>query len=97
MLDNEDIKKLIEAQEPIFATKKDLQDIKDNIFEFKSEILTGQDKILEKLDVILSEKPVKDAQDKRKTDVLKIHNEALKTSKILSDEQASEIDRLQVF
>ena len=65
MLDAEDIKKLIEAQEPVFATKKDLQDIKDDIFEFKSEILTGQDQILKELKTLTEEKTVKDAQEKR--------------------------------
>ncbi len=57
MIDNKDIEKM----EGIFATKKDLQEIKDDIFEFKSEILTGQDKILGKLDILLTEKPIKDA------------------------------------
>ena len=97
MLDNDDIKKLIEAQEAIFVTKKDFENIKDDITEFKDEILTGQDEILTKLDILLTEKPIKDAQDKRKTDVLKIHNNALKKNKILSEEQAAEIDKLKIF
>ena len=97
MFDNEDIKKLIKAQELVFATKKDLQDIKDDIFEFKSEILTGQDEILKELKTLTQEKTTKDAQDKRQKDVLKIHNNALKKSKILSDAEALEVDKLRVF
>ncbi|OGZ79128.1 MAG: hypothetical protein A2528_00625 [Candidatus Staskawiczbacteria bacterium RIFOXYD2_FULL_37_9] len=97
MLDAEDIKKLIEAQEPVFATKKDLQDIKDDIFEFKSEILTGQDQILKELKTLTEEKTVKDAQEKREKKVLEIHDSALKNNKILSKEQSLEIDNLRVF
>jgi len=97
MLDNKDILKLSE----IFVTKDDLerseQKLEDKIIEFKSEIQTGQDKILEKLDILLTEKPIKDAQDKRKTKVLEIHNDALKSNKILSEKQTSEIDGLRVF
>lgn len=97
MLDENDIVKLSE----VFATKDDLerseQKLEDKIVEFKSEILTGQDKILEKLDILLTEKPIKDAQDKRKTKVLQIHNDALKSNKILSEQQATEIDGLRVF
>jgi hypothetical protein len=97
MLDKEDIKKIIEAQELVFATKNDLHNIKDDIFQFKSEILTGQDQILAKLDVLLGDKTVGDEQDKRKTKVLQIHNDALKSSKILSEKQSVEIDGLRAF
>ncbi len=47
MLDNEDIQKLID----VFATKEDIKDFakKDDIAEFKNEILTGQDEILKEL------------------------------------------------
>jgi hypothetical protein len=43
-----------------------LQNIKDDIFEFKSEVLTGQDKILEKLETLSQEKTIGEEQDKRK-------------------------------
>ena len=97
MLDKEDIKKIIEAQEDVFATKNDLQEIKNDIFEFKSEILTGQDNILKELKALRQEKTVGDEQDKRKTKVLQIHNDALKSSKILSEKQSVEIDGLRAF
>jgi hypothetical protein len=97
MLSNEDIQNLIKVQEEIFATKKDLQDIKDNIFEFKSEILTGQDKVLTKLDTLLQEKDVKDEQDKRQKKILEIHNNALKRSKILTEEEVTQISQSSVF
>lgn len=97
MLDDNDIKKLIEAQEPVFATKKYLQDIKDDILEFKNEILEGQDEILEKLTALSQEKTVEDEQDKRQKKVLEIHNNALKKNKVLSTQEVSEVDELRVF
>jgi hypothetical protein len=75
----------------------DIQKLSDEIVEFKDEILTGQDEILEKLNILLDEKTVGDEQDKRQKKVLEIHNNALKKSKILSEEQVSEIDKLRVF
>lgn len=97
MLDNNDIQKLIKAQEPVFATKKDMQDIKDDIFEFKSEILTGQDQILKELKTLTQEKTFGDEQDKKQKKVLEIHNNALKKNKILSEEEMVEVAKLQVF
>jgi hypothetical protein len=82
--------KEIEKLSEVFATKEDL-------IEFKDEILTGQDEILEKLGILLQEKTVGDEQDKRQKKVLEIHNNALKKNKILSENQVSEIDKLRVF
>lgn len=69
----------------------------DDLIKFKNEILTGQDKILEKLDIFLTEKPIKDEQDKRKQKVLEIHNGALKRGKILSAEESLQIDQMGAF
>jgi len=97
MLDNNDIEKLSE----VFVTKDDLErserKIEDKIVEFKSEILNGQDEILSELKALRQEKLFGDAQDKRKTKVLQIHNEALKRGKVLSDQQSAEIDALGAF
>ena len=86
MLDDNDIEKLSEA----FATKED-------VIEFKDEILTGQDEILEKLTALLQEKTIGDEQDKRQKEVLKIHNEALKRGKFLTEEDVSKISQSGVF
>ncbi|MCX6721501.1 MAG: hypothetical protein NT026_02800 [Candidatus Staskawiczbacteria bacterium] len=75
----------------------DIQKLSDEIVEFKNEILTGQDEILEKLNILLDEKTIGDEQDKRQKKVLEIHNSALKKNKILSKEEALQIDKLQVF
>jgi hypothetical protein len=95
MLDNNDIVKLSE----VFATKEDLKNFatKDDVLEFKNEILTGQDEILKELKALSQEKTVKDAQDERQKKVLEIHNHALVKSKILSEGEVSEINKLRVF
>ena len=111
MIDNNDIQKLSEVfvtkqdlqevkddiLEFKFETKQDLQEVKDDILEFKNEILTGQDEILGKLDILLGDKTVGDEQDKRQKKVLEIHNNALKGKGILSTEESLQIDKLQVF
>lgn len=86
MLDDNDIKKLGE----VFATKED-------VTEFKDEVLTGQDEILEKINTLLQEKTIGDEQDKRKTEVLKIHNDALKRNKILTEEESTKISQSGAF
>lgn len=90
-----DINTLIEN----VATKGDLENCatKSDLTEFKSEILSGHDKILQKLDILLDEKPMKDAQDNKRRDVLNIHNKALKRNKILSEVEVLEINKLQAF
>lgn len=97
MIDNKDIEKLSE----VFITKDDLEKsenrLEDKIVEFKNEILTGQDEILEKLSILLDEKTIGDEQDKRQKKVLEIHNNALKKNKILSEEEVLQVDQLRVF
>ena len=97
MIDEKDIEKLSE----VFATKDYLDNLENNIegkiVEFKDEILTGQDEILKELKALRQEKTVGDDQDKRQKKVLEIHNNALKTGKILSEKQVTEIDGLRVF
>ena len=83
MLDKKDVVKLIDALELSFATKKDFQGIKDDIFDFKSEVLTGVDKILGEVKALRQEKTVGDDQDKRQKKVFEIHNAALKTTGLL--------------
>ena len=73
-----------------FVGKKEFRKFKNDMIDFKDEAL-------EKLGNLTQEKTVGDAQDKKQKKVLEIHNNALKTSKILSDEQASEIDKLRIF
>ena len=108
MIDDKDIEKLeeslvtkkeFEGLMEVVAMKDDLKKYatKDDVVEFKDKILKGQDEIIGKLDKLLGEKTMGDAQDKRKTKILEIHNNALKSNKILSEKDSAEIDNLHVF
>jgi len=95
MIDDKDIEKLSE----VFATKEDLKNLGE-VFATKEDfnkIMDGQDEIVGKLNLLLEEKTIGDAQDKRQKKVLEIHNNALKKNKILSENEVSEIDKLRIF
>jgi len=91
---NEDYKELVEFLDGKF-NKIDGKFAEIN--KFREESLKGQDEIITKLDTLLREKTVGDEQNKRQKKVLEIHNGALKSSKILSEQQSTEIDGLRVF
>ena len=93
---NEDNKELIEYLDEKFSTIETKLDKKADK-EITDKILDSQDEIITKLNTLLQEKTVGDEQDKRQKKVLEIHNEALKTNKILSEQQATEIDGMRVF
>ncbi|TSC94663.1 MAG: hypothetical protein CEN87_384 [Parcubacteria group bacterium Licking1014_1] len=105
MIDDNDIKKLEEillTKEQFLevgATKDDLKEFvtKNDFDEFKDKSLSKLDEILKGIVPLKEEKIIKDEQDMKQKKVLEIHNNALKTSKILSEGQASEIDKLRVF
>ena len=65
--------------------------------EGSDEMLKLQAEILKELKDLKDEKVVGDVQDKRKTKVLEIHNDALKRNKILSPEEALQIDQMRAF
>ena len=95
MLDDKDVEKLVE----VFATKEDLKELvtKNDFDEFKDKSLSKLDKILEGIVPLKEEKTIKDEQDMRQKKVLEIHNNALKKSKILTEQEVSEINNLRVF
>ena len=112
MIDDKDIEKLIKAQKEVFVTKGEFEGLmevvamKDDLERIESkledklgrtEFLKSQDEILTELKSLRQEKTMADGQDKRKTKVLEIHNTALKSNKILSEQQATEIDGLRAF
>ncbi len=82
MINDKDIEKLGE----VFATKEDF-----------NKIMNGQDEIVGKLNLLLEEKTIGDAQGKRQKKVLEIHHNALKKAKVLSADDVSRGDKLQVF
>lgn len=91
---NEDYRELVEFLDGKFNK---IDEKFSEIDKFREESLKGQDEIITKLDTLLQEKTVGDEQDKRKKRVLEIHNDALKSNKILSEQQSTEIDGLRVF
>lgn len=80
-----------------FAGKKEFVGFKKEMTDFKNKNLTGQDEILQKLNILLDEKSVKDYQDKKHKTVSEIHNRALKEHKILSPQEVAQISKLEFF
>jgi chloramphenicol O-acetyltransferase len=94
----EDYKELVEFLDKKFTKiENDISEFKIEMTEFKNDTIKFQDRALRDLEDLKQEKTVSDKQDKRKTKVLEIHNTALKSNKILSESQTSEIDNLRVF
>lgn len=73
-----------------FTTKKEFQ-------KFRDESLTNQDTILKKLDILLTEKKIRDYQIEKERQMWAIIIKALKERGILSPTQLKQIDRLQIF
>jgi|GEM_PF-2866259 len=95
---NEDQKELVEFLDKKFEKIDNRFDkAEKDVKEFKNDMLSFKDQALKDLGDLKQEKTFSDAQDKRKTKVLEIHNDALKSNKILSQQEASEIDNLRVF
>lgn len=95
---NKDYKELVEFLDKKFnKVEEDISEFKQDMMEFKKDALDFQDKALKDLSDLKQEKSLGDAQDKRKTKVLEIHNDALKRGKILSDTEVLDINKLQAF
>lgn len=109
MLDDNDIKKLKETflTKDLFlevgVNKEDIKELDEKFVtkvefnEFKNTSLSKLDEILDGVNSLKQEKTFKDAQDKREKEVLKIHNEALKRNKILTEEESLKISQSSVF
>ena len=94
---NQDYKELVEFLGEKFEKIDERFEALENDKLSRAEYLDGQDKILTKLDALLQESSIGNEQDKRKTKVLQIHNDALKVKGILSNQEVSAIEKLQVF
>ncbi|MEK7658689.1 MAG: hypothetical protein AAB352_02370 [Patescibacteria group bacterium] len=77
--------------------KNEMTDFKNEMTDFKNENLTGQDKILKKLDILLIEKDVRDYQDKKQKKLFAIMIKSLKEHNILSSKELEEITKLEFF
>lgn len=52
-----------------FVTKTDFKELKVNFKEFKNETVSNQDSMLKKLDILLTEKTVREYQEKKEKNV----------------------------
>jgi len=80
-----------------FVGKKEFNNFKDEMTDFKNENMTNQDKILKKLDILLAEKDVRDYQDKKQKKLLAIVIKSLREHDILSSKEMEDITRLEFF
>ena len=90
LLTNHTQEVLLPAMDERFVTKNELQG-------FKDKTLKGQDKILKKLDTLLTEKDVREYQEKKEKKMWAIIIKALKEHKILSSKELEDIARLEIF
>jgi hypothetical protein len=73
-----------------FVTKKEFQ-------EFKNETLTNLDAIQKKLDVLLTEKTIREYRERKEKKLWQIIIKALKEHRILSQKDLKEIAKLEIF
>lgn len=88
---------LLPAMEEVFATKKDLEVLRGDIVKFKDEILSGHDKILKDLEILMTEKVVSYHQWQKEQKLWAIVIDALKSHSILSSDQLQKIRELEVL
>ncbi|MEK7160669.1 MAG: hypothetical protein AAB724_01430 [Patescibacteria group bacterium] len=73
-----------------FTTKKEFN-------EFKDKVLTNEDKMLKKLDTLLTEKEVREYREEKENKLWAIIIKSLKEHRILSSDELDQIARLQIF
>lgn len=83
-------KVFLPALDEHFATKKESN-------EFKNKSLTNQDKMLKKLDTLLTEKKVREYREEKENKLWAIIIRSLKEHRILSSKELDEIANLQIF
>lgn len=92
-------KVLLPALGEIVATKDDIKNFvtKQDFSDFKNETLTTLDKMLKKLDILLSEKGVREYQEKKQKKLWAIVIKALRDNQILNRKDLEEIAKLEIF
>lgn len=81
---------LLPAMDKRFVTKSEFSD-------FKDKMLTGQDEILKKLEILLQEKTIREYQEKKQKKMWAIIIKALKEHNILSSKELTDIAQLEIF
>ena len=90
-------KEFNEFKNEMYEFKNEMYEFKNEMYKFKDEVLTGQDQILKKLDILLTEKTVRDYQKKKERKMWAIIIKALRKHNILSSEEMEEIAKLEIF
>jgi len=95
----DDLKEFKESALDVFATKDDLKAFatKDELFSFQDKTLTNLDSILQKLDILMTEKEVGYFQKKKERKLWAIMISAMKESNILTAKHLKAIQELEVF
>ena len=84
-------------QEVLFPAFEERFVIKKEFSSFKNKVFTNQDKMLKKLDLLLTEKKVREYQEEKEKKLWAIIIKALKEHRILSSRELEEIARLEIF
>jgi hypothetical protein len=84
-------------QDVLFPWLKENLVAKKEFTGFKNRTLTSQDKIVKKLDILLSEKISGKQQEKREKKFWAIIVKALQEHRILSSRDLQEISQLEIF
>jgi hypothetical protein len=80
-----------------FVTKNEFKSLKGEVNGFKDESLTNQDKMLKKLDTLISESNSGKRQEERQKKFWAIVVKALQEHRILSPEDLQKISQLEIF
>jgi hypothetical protein len=83
-------KVLMPFLEEHFVTKKEFQ-------EFKNQVFINFDAIQKKLDVLLTEKTIREYRERKEKKLWQIIIKALKEHRILSQRDLKEIAKLEIF
>jgi len=84
-------------QEILFPWLQENLVAKKEFNDFKDKTVTSQDKMLKKLDTLLTEKTAREYQEKKEKKLWAIVIKALQEHRILSARELQEISRLEIF
>ena len=84
-------------QEIVFPWLQEYLVTKTEFKDFKDETATSQDSMLQKLDILLVEKTVREHQEKKEKKLWAIIIKALQGHRILSSKELEEIAQLEIF
>lgn len=84
-------------QEVMFPWLQEHLVAKTEFKDFKNKTITSQDKINKKLDILLTEKTVREYQEKKEKKLWAIILKALQKHQIISSKELEAINQLEIF